>query len=183
MNTACESSRRSGCRCCGIGPIVDDVRTEIIEFSLDGEPTMVEVNGVPIERCVACGEEFSGPMAAEVKHQAICRTLGLLNPEEIRRLREQLGLTQAELSRLSGIGEATISRWERGRLIQNRAMDQYLRLLAADPRIVELLKRLGSPTEIMPVVMDRKGVSSVMARFGAAARLIGRRSRQGESST
>jgi len=182
MNTAFESSRRSGCPCCGIGPIVDDVRTEIIEFSLDGEPTRVEVNGVPIERCIACGEEFSGPMAAEVKHQAICRTLGLLNPEEIRRLREQLGLTQAELSRLSGIGEATISRWERGRLIQNRAMDRYLRLLAADPKNVELLKRLGSPTE-MPVMTDRKGVSSVMARFGAAARLIGRRSKQRESST
>ncbi|MGO8900840.1 MAG: type II toxin-antitoxin system MqsA family antitoxin [Isosphaeraceae bacterium] len=147
MNTTSESPGRSGCPCCGVGPIVETFRTEIVEVSYDGEPTAVEVIGVPIEQCVACGEEFSGPRAAQVKHQAICRSLDLLNPEEIRRLREQLGLTQAELSRLSGIGEATISRWERGRLLQNRAMDRYLRLLAADPKNVKLLELLRSRSE------------------------------------
>jgi putative zinc finger/helix-turn-helix YgiT family protein len=108
----------------------------------DGDPIRVEVANIPIERCIACGEEFTGPKAAQVKHEAICRALGLLVPDEIRRLRERLGLTQAEFSRLTGIGEATVSRWERGRLLQNRAMDRYLRLLGTDSKNMELLRRL-----------------------------------------
>ncbi len=154
MNTAGETSRRSGCPICGIGPVVYDIRTEVVEVAYDGEPTRVEVTGVPIERCEHCGEEFSGPMAAQVKHQAICRALGLLDPKAIRELREQLKLTQAELSRLTGIGEATISRWERGRLLQNRAMDRFLRLVANDPKNVSFLKRLGSSPETGPTATD-----------------------------
>ena len=66
--------------------------------------------------------------------------LGLLTPEEIRQLRERMGLTQSQPLQISGIGEATISRWERGRLLQNRAMDNYLRLLAFDAKCLGVLK-------------------------------------------
>ena len=50
MNTNVESSRRSGCPCCGVGPIVDALRTEVIELSYDGDSTTVDITDVPIEQ-------------------------------------------------------------------------------------------------------------------------------------
>ena len=66
----------------------------------------------------------------------------MLSPEEIKALRERLGKTQQEFAELTGIGEATISRWERGRLLQNRANDNFLRLIAANPVNLKLLQEL-----------------------------------------
>ena len=56
-------------------------------------------------------------------------------------VREQLGKTQEEFAELTGIGVATLSRWERGRLIQTRTLDNYLRILRAVPEALDLLQR------------------------------------------
>jgi putative zinc finger/helix-turn-helix YgiT family protein len=90
----------------------------------------------------SCGERLSGIEAARVRHRAICDTLGLLLPEWIREIRKRLGLTQAEFARFTGFGEATISRWERGRLLQNRANDRFLRVLAEVPESRAFLAEL-----------------------------------------
>jgi putative zinc finger/helix-turn-helix YgiT family protein len=148
VNKTPEMVRLMRCPCCGADSIEEVLRTDTVEVPSDGEPALVEVSNVPIERCRSCGEEFSGPRAAQVKHNAICRTLGLLTPEEIRQLRERMGLTQSQLSQLSGIGEATISRWERGRLLQNRAMDRYLRLLASDVRCPAFLRGVDRARDV-----------------------------------
>ncbi len=106
---------------------------------------MVEVSDVPVEVCPKCGEKYLGPTAIRMQHAAVCRALGLLTPAEIQAIRERLGPTQAEFARLTGIGEATISRWERGRILPNRAMDHYLRLLDRNRANVSLLKTFASP--------------------------------------
>ena len=54
----------------------------------------------------------------------------------------RLGLKQAEISRLLGIGEKTYCRWETGAYVQSLAFDRYLRLLIAEPRNVHLLKQM-----------------------------------------
>ena len=92
-------------------------------------------------------ERYFGPAAARVQHAAVCRALGLLTPEEIQAIRERFGPTQAEFARLTGIGEAIISRWERGRILPNRAMDRYLRLLDHNRANVTLLKSFVTPGE------------------------------------
>jgi len=104
----------------------------------------VHAHHVPIEICDGCGESFSGPEAARVEHEAICRALDLPTPSEIIALRERLQLSQAEFSELTGIGKATISRWERGRMLPNRALARYLQLLARDPANVTVLKSIVS---------------------------------------
>ena len=68
--------------------------------------------------------------------------MGLLTPAEIRSIRERLGLTQEQFTKLTRVGEATICRWERGRLLQNPAMDRYLRLIAASAENVRFLQEL-----------------------------------------
>ena len=64
----------------------------------------------------------------------------MLTPEEIREGREKLGLTQKQFANLLGVGEATVSRWETGAQIQQRAMDRFLRACLASPAAVELLR-------------------------------------------
>lgn len=135
------------CPRCGHDPLREETITERFEYRPDGEePLMVEVRDVPVEVCPKCGEKYFGPESVRVQQTAVCRTLGLLTPAEIQALRERLGPTQAEFARLTGIGEATISRWERGRILPNRAMDRYLRLLDGNRANVTLLKTFASLT-------------------------------------
>lgn len=138
------SSRRR-CPACGLGWLVQTTTTDRFTHEEDGVSMSVVVEKVPIERCTKCKETFRGMGAARRHHQAICRTFGFLTPQEICELREcTLRLTQDEFARVTGIGVATISRWERGRLVQNRAMDRYLRLLRDSPASIRFLKNLSA---------------------------------------
>lgn len=122
------------CAACGKAHVQSRRIRDTFDFNYNDALVRIKATGVPVEVCPACGETYSGPKAAALRHEAICRTLGLLTPHEIRQLRERLRFTQAEFARLTGIGEATISRWERGRLLQNKAMDLYLRLISTVPK-------------------------------------------------
>lgn len=138
-------SKSSFTRCpnCGKANLESRRIKDVFDYESDQESIRVEVDDVPIQACVACGEIFLGPQALQMRHHAVCRQLGLLNPDEIRSLREQLGLSQDQLATLTGIGVASISRWERGRLLQNRAHDNLLRLIQANRRNVEILTSLA----------------------------------------
>jgi HTH-type transcriptional regulator/antitoxin MqsA len=68
----------------------------------------------------------------------------LLSGEEIRSLRERLGLTQADLADLLRLGQNTLSRWESGRNVQASAMDVLLRLIRDVPGTLEYLRKLAA---------------------------------------
>ena len=57
------------------------------------------------------------------------RKHGLLSADEIRAIRDQFNLTQADLARLLRSGANTVSRWESGRNVQRAAMDILLRMI------------------------------------------------------
>jgi putative zinc finger/helix-turn-helix YgiT family protein len=130
------------CPSCGHQPLVAQRIRDEFEYGPDDERITVVAEDVPVLVCPACGVTLYGPEAAAVRHQAICRALGLLCPAEIKALRERLGLDQEEFARLTGIGIATLSRWELGRLLQTRALDRYLRLLEALPDAARFLETL-----------------------------------------
>lgn len=138
--------KRYRCVVCGKAELQPRIRTERFDYEADGVEVAVVAENVPVSVCPACGETFGGPDAGRIRDEAICRAMGLMTPVEITGLRDELKMTQAELARLTGIGEASISRWERGQLIQSRAFDRYLRLLAADRSNVRRLKKISSPT-------------------------------------
>jgi putative zinc finger/helix-turn-helix YgiT family protein len=139
QNPAEQASR---CPTCNAGWLRDKVITEHFEFEVDGKTKTVVAENVPVSECdnATCGERLSGPEAARIRHEAICRTFGLLTPREIQAIRERLELSQERFAQLTGIGVATISRWERGRLLQNRAMDNYLRLVERSKENVRFLE-------------------------------------------
>ena len=93
---------------------------------------------LPARRCDHCDFDYLDGEGERLKHQAVCRHLGVLTPEEIRRIREDHGLSRPAFAKLTGIGEASLSRWENGIKIQTPANDRYLRLLA-HPGIPALL--------------------------------------------
>ncbi len=145
------------CANCGHTPLRDETVTDRFEYRVDdNEVITVEAQDVPVEACPQCGEQFFGPAAVRAQHAAVCQALGLLSPQEIQAIRERFGPTQTEFGRLTGIGEATISRWERGRLLPSRALDRYLRLLSGNPANVVSLKgmangiRCNPPTRVAP---------------------------------
>ncbi|MCC8100728.1 MAG: DUF4065 domain-containing protein [Clostridiales bacterium] len=88
------------------------------------------------------------------------REKGLLTSDEIVAIREKYGLSQVDLARLMGWGEATISRYE-SKAIQDEAYDNMLRLIQDNPlQALELLKKNS----------DR---FSAMKRMGIKEKIVG----------
>lgn len=123
-------------------PVATGWRSHTFPYGSGDRATEITVE-IPVRRCKSCGFEFSDGEAEEIKHEAVCRHLGLLSPNGIRAIRGMHGMSRAAFSRVSGIGEATLNRWENGLLVQNRANDRFLRLLAS-PENVRKLQSLDS---------------------------------------
>ena len=96
---------------------------------------------LPVRRCDACDIEFLDEVSEDLKHTALCEHFGVLTPDEIRRIRELHGMTRARFAEVTGIGEASLNRWENALNIQTHAYDRYLRLLAL-PGIMQHLKEI-----------------------------------------
>ena len=100
---------------------------------------------LPVRRCAACGFEFLDRESEKVKLEAICDHLGVLSPSGIRRIRERYAMTQAEFAAITGLGTATLVRWENGSMNHTRAYDRYMRLLE-NPEVMRRLRELVQPT-------------------------------------
>ncbi len=101
-----------------------------------GEPIQVEVARC---QCLECGTQFLDPafdpQAAALRGYR--RRRGMLQPEQIRALRTQYGLSQRELSGLLGFGGATLSRYENGALPDD-AHDRLLRLACQPANLLQI---------------------------------------------
>ena len=146
------------CPECQHGHFVPFARDEELDYDLGEETIKVFARDVPVERCDACGIIASGPAAAKVRHEAVCRAIGLLTPSEIKAIRDKYGWSQQDLANLTDFGIATVSRWERGRLLQNRSANKVLLALRDCPAFREYVERLlaSEAKNHEPVVGPRK---------------------------
>ena len=103
----------------------------------------VEVE-LPVRVCGDCGFEFLDEEGERLKHEAVCKHLGVLSPQEVRDIRKRHGMTRAAFAAMTGLGEATLGRWETGAGIQSHANDRYLRLLAQSDGMSRLSSLLRS---------------------------------------
>lgn len=113
-------------------------------FEAKYNQTPVVIQNTEMWQCHACGERFLTPdqsrtLSREVKNHMRQR-FGLLQPEEIVQIRHRLGITQAELEELFGLGEKVVTRWETGRVVQAKTADIALRLLALEPKLLVALR-------------------------------------------
>ena len=99
---------------------------------------------------VAVDFEFLDHEGEQLRHEAVCRHLGVLSPADISDIRKRFGMTRAAFAEVTGLGEATLNRWENGAVVQNLARganDRYLRLLAL-PGVMDSLKDLTTPKRV-----------------------------------
>lgn len=99
---------------------------------------------VPLRTCRACGLQYLDEHGERLRHEAICRHLGVLSPVEIRSVRKACGMTRASFAQATGIDEATIGRYENGLAIQNVGTDCCLRLVAT-PHVMRMIRRRAMP--------------------------------------
>ena len=126
----------SHCRCRSVVPALVDYTTEVEH---DGRAYTITVPGLEVPRCDSCGEMILDDAANRRISDTFREHIGLLNPSQIREHRKALGLTQKQVARVLGLAEATLSRWETGAQIQQRALDKLLRLFFASETVRELL--------------------------------------------
>jgi transcriptional regulator with XRE-family HTH domain len=81
----------------------------------------------------------------------------MLQAEDIKEIRKKYGITQTELSRLLGVGGATLSRYENGAL-QDKAHDTQLKLIS-DPR--NMLKIVHENAELFGEVRIKSLTSNL----------------------
>lgn len=143
-NTASRENQQS-CPMCGGSDLT--VSTQTDHFSFGEDDKAVELSAeIMAYHCEECDFSFSGEDASDARHEAVCRHLQLLTPKEIRAIRDNIGMSRAEFSRMTRIGEASLARWEKGLKFQNPAYDNLLYLISVASNLDLLAKRdFGSP--------------------------------------
>ncbi len=134
------STVKSECPICEKEVTYEEILTKE-DYEVRGELITVDVR---YEKCSGCGAMFENLTHTEdprdKAYREYRRRYVMLQPEEIRSIREKYGLTQKELSTLLGFGGATLSRYENGAL-QDEVHDDVLRN-AEEPRyLLNLIER------------------------------------------
>ena len=121
------------------------VRTRLEDSSFvygKGEKAVELAVQIPVHSCSTCDLEFTDSVAEEIRHRTICRHQKIMTPKEVISIREAYGLSRSNFAELTRLGEASLTRWENGTLLQNKAYDSFLYLLRF-PENLERLKKLN----------------------------------------
>jgi DNA-binding transcriptional regulator YiaG len=122
-----------------------------VELEHDGRRYSFSIPNLDVLQCQNCGAIVLNDSANERIEDALRATIGLLSPCEIRRRREAFGLNQQQLADYLRISMYTLSRWETGAQIQQRAMDWFLRTFF---EVAEARRFLGVPEQDCEVAED-----------------------------
>ena len=145
------------CARCGAEPVDTFEHRHTFRYGA-GESAVDLAVDLPVRRCQKCGFEFLDQESERIKLEAICDHLGVLSPSGIRRIRERYGMTQAEFAEVTGLGTATLVRWENGSMNHTRAYDRYMRLLENRDvmRRLQELAKPAAPRSDLPNVCDER---------------------------
>ena len=128
------------CPNCGSPSVTSRLVNETFAYGQGTEAVSLAAE-VLLTTCGSCGMEFTGHDAEQARQAAICRHLGLQTPAEILELRESLNLSREAFAQLTGIGTASLARWETGETTQNRSNDNLLFLLSFSDNRARLADR------------------------------------------
>lgn len=130
------------CPQCGEESITTHWMLDSFRYGTGDSAVTLQVD-LPVRRCQACDLQFLDHEGERLRHNAVCRHLGLLSPTEVLGIRKMYGMSRSAFAEITGLGEATLSRWENGAVIQNLANDRYLRLLSL-PGVMASLKAMNT---------------------------------------
>ena len=121
-------------------PMVRDTRP--MEFKYKGESVTVQMPGW---YCAESGESIHTDDDTKASDAALknlkIKGEKLLPPEEIKRIRQKLGLTQREAGEVIGGGPNAFQKYESGDTLLSKGMSNFLRVLEKHPEDVPQLKK------------------------------------------
>jgi HTH-type transcriptional regulator / antitoxin MqsA len=120
-------------------PMIRDVRPMALTYK--GQSVTIQMPGW---YCANSGESIHTGEDMTVSDAAL-KTLKikvekLLTPEEIKRIRQKLGLTQREAGEVIGGGPNAFQKYESGDVLLSKGMSNFLRVLEKHPEEVRELK-------------------------------------------
>jgi len=128
------------CPSCGGRNVDEQWKTDDFQYG-DGEKAVSLAVRVPVCHCLDCELQFTDSRSEQLRHARVCKHLGILDPEEVRAIRERYRMSQQEFAQISGVGRASLNRWETGALTQNASSDNLLYLLAFPDNLGRLESR------------------------------------------
>ena len=127
-------------------PLHRDVRPLTLTYK--GQSVTVDMPGWygdPPAQSIHSGEDMK--VSDRALNRLKARSEGLLEPEEIKRIRKKLALTQEVAGELIGGGPRAFQKYETGDLLPSRAISSALILLDDNPKALTVLKaRQKAPT-------------------------------------
>ena len=141
-----EGQNMLSCSLCGGGEVSTTIRHHTFVYGEGADAVELKVE-VPVRSCDACEFEYLDEESERLKHETVCNHLGVLSPSKIRGIRRNLGMSRKDFAQVTGLGTASLNRWENGLSIQTHGYDRYLRLLAI-PEIVPRLEMLLMASQI-----------------------------------
>jgi len=89
----------------------------------------IPVEMIKVEVYDDCGEQMLTPESSELIERTRARHMGLMHGTDIKALRQQLNVTQDQLSDHLQCGKKSLSRWENGHGYPSGMVNKVLRLL------------------------------------------------------
>jgi len=155
-------------KCSDCGGMTKTERGVVRRYDLGGLPH-VELHGVEVTRCEACGKESLGIPRIGQLHRLIAhafvRQKRMLAPVEIRFLRKHVGLSGADFAQMMGVARETVSRWETGANTMGAVADRLLRLIVVTQEpsesyaVDDLLRGLNdmpAPDKLVGVAVENR---------------------------
>lgn len=151
-------------KCDECGGLITTEQRAVRRYSMGGLPH-VELHGVEVTTCTACGkEEIAIPRIGQL-HRVIAegfvKQQRMLAPVEIRFLRKHIGLATADFAQMLGVTRETVCRWEKGARPMGAIADRLLRLLVVthEPTdsyaVDDLLRELtDAPAPVHPSLLS-----------------------------
>ena len=96
-------------------------------------PRVREMVGELHKLCDAIEGGLSLEDAARVRRSPINLTLPEVSPDDIRAVRESLGLNRAMFAEFLGVGQSTLRRWEHGQVVLPALVRRFLGEVRDDP--------------------------------------------------
>ena len=132
--------------CPDCGEAEFSVAEKVDQFEYGCGADAVELSAlVPVHTCESCGFQYTDEVAEDIRHETVCHHLGRMPPVRILELRKANKLTRAQFAAVTGIGSASLARWETGQLIQGPAHDSLLYLLLYKENLDRLASRAPDP--------------------------------------
>lgn len=128
--------------CTECGNELIKVSTPLVE-ELRGEKFTIE--GIERYECPKCGNyeislDMADKLSADIWEQ-YRQKHGILSPDQIKRIRAKLGVTQKELEQMFCVSHPTVSRWETGMYVPSPQSSRQLEALRDVPGFAEYLMK------------------------------------------